>query len=218
MESLDGNGPAGTISGTAVGVGITLVPGQIGSALNTDSANYVDYGSQLNQCFAHPAACTSGVTYSFWISFPNSPSPDIGKEYILDNKEGLRTREGLFLRRNAGGTLHTAAYIPNTYYSYKSYATIKSPAWVHVVLMWSQNEGYQMYLNGCKDSSSGENETLADGNKYADRPFFIGGWYSFTAGLFKDFATMKLDHVLIWYQVLSTDDVWSLYSQGGALP
>lgn len=208
METIDGNTLIGDINGTVVG-GATLVAGKHGNSLYTDGiTQYVNYGVHDQDCFANPDMCANGITFSFWVMMLDQ-IPDF--HTVFDSGSVYADSLGFSFKRESDGKPLARVATSTTTFFYRSDGIWELNQWLHVVFTWSVDDGIQLYFNGCPASG----QVLSWLRMYqfaAYDPFVLGA-----NGQLIYNAHMKLDHMLIWYEVLTPQEAWHLYVQGGTV-
>ena len=207
----------GSIEGTLVG-NVNSVAGRHGNAIQTDgSSGYVEFALESNNaCLQNPDWCSSGITFSMWLmNMPGNTGSTMFRIYFSD---ACRERMGFCISFLPSGTFSILVFGSSSIYRYKieiSYLPINK--WQYVTFTFMPNNAIQLYINGCDaityrlDGYS----LIATFNTFpAVSSYFRlgggGGWGQYA-------ANMKVDHVLIWYDVLSADEIWQLYVQGGMM-
>ena len=202
MDDIVGQTLVGSISGTVQG-GASVIPGKIGHALHIDgSPQYVTYGPRGSDCYANPDMCTNGLTYSLWIQLLT-----LGNTVIIDTGS-FRGHRGLSLRSSFGiMKLSIKTGTINYKFEGNEWATGR---WFHVVFTWSPSNGIDVFVNGCHVEGDLKNKPLAIEDGFL--PFILGANTNLNFN-----ARMYLDHLLVWDEWLTSDDVWQLYVQGGTI-
>ena len=199
--------PSGDLTPTITGTPVpSLVPGQIGSALRLEGAE-LTYGQPTTECFYDVALCTNGLSVSLWVKFHTSAPL---RQMILDGGGfyGVTKGMSLFLSNGVFG-----ANIFDNNKEYKGWAPYDDLFhWQHIAFTWKVSTDTLLYLNGCPAGTSPKQQPHGPVT-WAD-DFKIGGnrW-----GGAAERGNISLDHVLMWYDVLTPEEVWQLYVQGGQL-
>ena len=203
MDVADGNTLVGHLNGTVLG-GINMVAGVWGKALYIDGQPgfRVEYGIHTEGCFFDPDQCDQGITLSLWLRFQGRPS---GFRMILNNggcwPRGIGfcvyvVNDLMFfgIRRRSREDFY--GFNINGYTDYQ---------W-HLVSFLNLNDDTKMYINGCKMSSKASYNNKPRGRPYDDNAtFYIGDWS----------VDVAIDHLLVWYSVLTAEEMWNLYVQAG---
>ena len=182
-----------------------LVPGKVGSALRLNGAE-LNYGNPTTECFYDISLCTNGLSVSLWVKFYaiSATAPRI----ILDGGGFYGATRGMTVFRAGAGVIAVNIYTDNNKYN------SRTPyddwfAWQHIVFTWKVSTDIVLFLNGCSAGIPRDLET--HGPIIAPPTFIIGGniW-----GPDEGRGNIALDHVFMWYSVLTPDEIWQLYTQG----
>ena len=207
MDAVTGNLLFGSMAGTLLG-NARVEPGMYGNALYIDgqTGSRVDYGAHKDGCFFDPDQCIEGITFSFWlmihedeavfdIIFDSGGCRAMSVGYCVILKTG-KTIEVRVLRR-AGYRKHV---LPST--------PIRQ--W-HSWLVTHTSSDISVYINGCNTVPFAiESDSPRVAAHTEDADFHIGDWSG--GGLAPH---MTIDELMIWYKVLTVDQIWQLYVQGG---
>ena len=184
----------------------SLVPGKVGSALRLDGAE-LNYGNPTTECFYDISMCTNGLSVSLWVKYHaiSTTAPRI----ILDGGGFYGATRGLTVFRAGAGVIAVNIYTDNNKYN------SRAPhddwfEWQHIAFTWKVSNDILLFLNGCP---AGIPRALEPHGPVTVPPtLIIGGniW-----GPDEDRGNIALDHVLMWYRVLTPDEIWQLYIQGG---
>ena len=207
MDVVNGNLLVGPLDGTLLG-NARVVPGMHGHALYIDgqTGSRVDYGMHKGGCFFDPDQCTEGITFSFWLMIhEDQGSFDI----IFDNGGCWRWSVGycivlvtdknieVWVLRRAGYRKHVLPSMP-------------IHQWHFWVVTYTSDD-VNVYINGCNSAPfSIENVTPRAQDLTESAEFHIGDWSG--GGLAPH---MTFDELMVWYKVLTVDQIWQLYVQGG---
>ena len=198
--------PSGDLTPNSAGTPApTLVSGKMGSALRLEGAE-LNYGRPTTECFYAVNLCTSGLSVSLWVKFYTSKT---SPQMILDGSGFYPETRGISIFRTGDGVFGANVYDDNT--EYKAWAPYKDLFhWQHIVFTWIVSTDILLYLNGCPAGTEPRQLPHAPTAQTAD--FKIGGnlW-----GAAAERGDIALDHVLMWYDVLTPEEVWQLYVQGG---
>ena len=207
--NLIGSIHGSTVQGTLIN-GPTITPGQHGGALETDGLDQrVDFGEYRSECFYRPDMCTEGVTYAVWLRRMR-----LGfLEVFLCTGGFYSSSIGYALYQSPDGEVRILVFDQTHYYRATSVVDWPINHWEHIVWTWKENEGITFYVNGCRLSGP---ETV----KYTvkDRTDTISRYGSFTLGAGSQgtaYSHMKMDDLTIWHSVLTDNQVWQLYVNGG---
>ena len=86
--------------------------------------------------------------------------------------------------------------------------------WSHVTFTWAAEDGIRAYFNGCdmdaNDSKGYAYPTVRYEEVSRVSTFFLG------AGSIRDtIAGTTMDELCIWHELLSSNQIWQFYTQGG---
>ena len=197
--------PSGDLTPTFTGTPApSLVAGKVGSALRLKRAE-LNYGQPATECFYDVTLCSNGLSVSLWVKFHmRLTSPQM----IIDGGGfyGVTKGMSMFLSNGVFG-----ANVLNNNKEYKGWAPYDDPFhWQHIAFTWKVSTDTLLYLNGCPVGTSPKQQPRGPVTQAHD--FKIGGnrW-----GGADERGNISLDHVLMWYDVLTPEEVWQLYVQGG---
>ena len=204
----------GSIEGTLVG-NVNLIAGRHGNAMQTGGSDgYAEFPiDNSNKCLQNPDWCHSGVTFSMWLMKMPGNSGAKFRVYLskaCDWDIGFCVS---FLSTEIFSILICSSSLK---YRYRiSHLPINK--WQHVTFTFMPDDGIQLYINGCDAAAySLEGYPLMIANTPASGA--VSTYFRLGGGNSNSYAAhMKLDHILIWYDVLTADEVWQLYMQGGIM-
>ena len=182
-----------------------MVPGKVDSAFCLEGAE-LNYGKPTAGCFDGVNLCTNGLCVSLWVKFYASKT---SPQMILDGSCFYPETRGISIFITADGLFCANVFDDNT--EYKVWAPYEDLFhWQPIVFTWIVSTDVILYLNGCPVGTKYSKLPHAPKTQTAD--FKIGGnlWGGET-----ERGNIALDHVLMWYDVLTQDEVWQLYIQGG---
>ena len=214
MDEAQGKTVLGYFNGTLKG-SARLVNGNRGRALYIDGqqGSHVTHGKHTEGCFFDPDQCNQGITISLWLALPemsayasffssgsclDAASPTaiagIGFCFFFGDPGSLvfgvktRTRSQMYI------------------YNFKQPVT---SVWNSFIITYFSGD-IKVFVNGC----NGEPDSLkysVPGTIYnaADSDFYIGNLPN--SG---DQAHVTIDELMVWYRVLTEDEMWDLYVQG----
>ena len=198
--------PSGDLTPTVAGAPApSLVPGKVGSALRLEGAE-LNYGQPSTECFYDVGLCTEGMTVSLWVKFyASSTSPQM----ILDGGGFYPQTKGMSMFLSGHGFIQINIFDDNDRYIIE--APCGDPSnWQHIIFTWKVLKNILLYLNGCP--AGVQIDPTPHGPVTTPADFKIGGNLWGGAG---ERGNIALDHVLMWYGVLTPEEVWQLYVQGG---
>ena len=180
-----------------------LVPGKVGYALLLEGAE-LNYGRPTSECFYDVTLCTNGLSVSLWVKF-NAASTE--NQMILDGGGFYQETKGMSVFRSSGAGVMSASIFDNNN-AYRGWAPYEDLFhWQHIVFTWKSPVGILLYLNGCPSGTQPDVRPRSPVS--ADVDFRIGGnaW-----GGASERGNIALDHVLMWYGMLTPEEVWQIYS------
>ena len=161
-----------------------------------------------NRCLQNPDWCFPGVTLSFWVM--NLRNPD-GFYTILKTKGYRRRKLGFCF--GLGGEYFWIIIRTNSHEYRNRIPPLEVNEWQHVTFTFTIDGTIVLYVNGCDSApyrlKGYKLVTAISGSATAVSTYMYLRLGSETYG-----SHMNLDHVLIWYDVLSADKIWKLYLQG----
>ena len=210
MDEIQGNSLLGkTLVGShpsQVSGGAKIVPGILGSALYLDGIDgMVDIG---NDCLMEPEMCPEGLTIAFWLKIHKYPTGDqigiIMNSLVNVGETGIQYRlysEYLRFRLNING-LKWGYFIP----------LLPLFKW-HFITTTFLVDTFNMYINGCDVSTYTPVEPTSNlGSPLPNRNLYIGGASGYARFVYSE---MTIDQLMVWYEYLSSEDIWQIYFQGG---
>ena len=187
------------------------VPGYHGQALQINGPNqYIEMTlDEKNRCLQNPDLCVAGVTISFWVmdlGNANGFFPILYSDGCGGGKLGFcfGLKREMFWVIIRGRSREYRNRIP----------PLEINEWHHVTFTFIVDGIITLYMDGCDSAPyrlhGYELVTAISGSATA-----ISKYLRF--GSKDDAALVNLDHVLIWYDVLSAGEIWKLYLQGGTV-
>ena len=182
-----------------------LVPGKVKNALRLEGT-VLNYQPPNTECFYDVRLCVNGLSGSLWVKFHSiSTKPAM----ILDGGGFYPQTTGISVFRNGQGEIQVNVFDKSNQYRGRApYDDVFH--WQHIAFTWKVSTDTILYLNGCPAGTQPIREPHAPTDNSMN--FKIGGnaW-----GGEAERANITLDHVLMWYDVLTPEEVWQLYVQGG---
>ena len=204
MDDIQGSVLQGTITGT-VNRGADIVPGKVGGALHLNGVNQnVNFGPYTSACYNSFQECPDGVTWAMWLRLEGQP-PSV----VLDTGGNFEGATGYkLLRKNNGMFIIKAKNATHTHILGLEYWELGY--WTHLVFSLHPATGGAVYLNGCRIRDKAYRYQVLIGSGNAHYPFVLG-----SNAFDRKYAAMDIDNLLIWYNILTSEDVWKFYLQGG---
>ena len=198
--------PNGDLTPTVAGTpSPRMVPGKVGSALRLEGAE-LDYGRPNTECFYDVSLCTNGLSVSLWVKFYDRT---LKPQMIIDGSGFYPETRGMSIYDSGTGQLGVTVFHDNTGYMGRALPT-RFFHWQHIVFTWKVSIDILLYLNGCPTGKKPIQFPLPPKSQTSN--FKIGGN---RFGGAAERGYIALDHVLMWYDVLTPEEVWQLYIQGG---
>ena len=200
----------GSITGIVTGAP-TVAAGKVGGALHLNGINQnVNFGPYNPVCYHTIEMCPDGVTWAMWLKLEERES----KHVILDTGGYFSSAQGYNLVRRTDGVFRVH-YSNATHKHRLSLTYWDLGQWVYLVLVLHPARGASsMYLNGCMVGD------IALSYSVWPNPAPISRYMPFVLGAsphFIDYSTMGIDNLLIWYDMLTLQEAWQLYLQGGEI-
>ena len=198
--------PNGDLTPTVTGAPLPrMVPGKVGSALRLEGAE-LDYGRPNTECFYDVSLCTNGLSVSLWVKFYATTNPQV----ILDGSGYYQETRGMSIYQ-INGKLGANVFHDDTGHMHRApYEDLLH--WQHIVFTWNVSIDILLYLNGCPTGRKPIQFPINPKSETSN--FKIGGNHYGGAA---QRGNIALDHVLMWYGVLTPEEIWQLYVQGGHL-
>ena len=198
--------PSGDLTPTYAGSPApSMAPGKVGSALRLEGAE-LNYGRPTSECFYDVNLCNNGLSISLWVKFYASPT---SVEMILDGGGFYADTTGMAIFRSGAGSIAVVIHDDNEKFNVQAFYDDWSH-WQHIVFTWKASTNILLYMNGCLAGTQLGREPRTLPGTPVD--FKIGGnrW-----GGVAQRGNIALDHVLMWYGVITPEEIWQLYVQGG---
>ena len=198
--------PSGDLTPSATGTPAPrMVSGKVGYALRLEGAE-LNYGRPTAECFYDVNMCNNGLSVSLWVKFYTSPT---SVQMILGGGGFYEVTKGMSVFRSGLGAI--AVVIHEDRNKYNTLAVLDDWFhWHHIVFTWKVSTNILLYLNGCLAGTQPGSNPRSQAGTPVD--FRVGGnlW-----GGVVERGNIALDHVLMWYDVITPEEVWQLYVQGG---
>ena len=205
MDSIDVTTLTGSIPGVLVG-NPQLVEGPHGRALQTDGpAHYVRFTLRTDDsCLRNPDFCLSGITFSMWLM--NLRGNDDVMNKVFGSNGCLISGIGFCFGLSSG---EFWIAVRGGVMIHRHWITVMTEnIWYLVAITFSPADGLKLYINGCDSSEYRIQEGYQAIESHT--PHMDDESTSFTLG---EASHVLLDQLLIWYDVLGPDEIWSLHTQ-----
>ena len=218
MDNIQDGVLQGTLPASLNG-GAHLVSGRLGNALymdHTGSPNFAHFVLDTNhKCLQNPAWCSSGVTFSMWLM--NLPG-NLGGYFTILNTFGCDA-QGFGFCGGIDSIFWLKFSDTSQEYRYRAPA-FDVGKWQHIVITFKLNDGIKLYVNGCDSAAYRLQEGYQLVSPHNPNPSSEGANFRLGGGPWSQWsgshaAHMKLDQLLIWYDVLNATEVGHLYLNGG---
>ena len=197
--------PSGDLTPTPAGSPApSMVPGKVGSALRLEGAE-LNYGRPTTECFYDVNLCNNGLSISIWVKFYASPT---SVEMILDWGGFYADTKGMAIFRSGAGSIAVVIHDNSDKFNGQAFYD----DWSHledIVFTWKASTNILLYLNGCLAGTQPGREPHTLPSTPVD--FKIGG--NLLGGVAQR-GYIALDHVLMWYGVITPEEIWQLYVEG----
>ena len=213
MDVINGNRVLGTLDGTLEG-GVSLGAGIQGKAIYLDGllGSRVNYGvhTASEGCFFDPGQCGQGITISLWVKL-EEVFPAITLVSVLDNGGCRPQGIGFCMYSWTQGNVDFAAVDRFQAYIY----SVKQPPisqW-HLWVFTYISGDIKQYINGCGTEPYANKQVVGRNFPYAENAIFHLGDSPVTPGAYG--PRSAIDELMVWYKVLTEEEIWALYVQGG---
>ena len=210
MDDIQASVLQGSVTGDVTG-SASIIAGRVGGALHLNGVNQnVNFGPYAPECFRTIQACPNGITWALWLKLDGTTH-----SVILNSGGYWQTSIGYALVRRTDGLVRVL-YSNLTHRHRLELPFWQLGNWVHMVLVLQPNVDVgEMYLNGCRVGESVLTYVVLPRAVGVSgyNPFIIGS--AETVGI--GYTLMTIDNLLIWYDTITSDEVWQLYSQGGEI-
>ena len=212
MNLVNGNKVIGSINGTLEG-GTSVAPGIRGNALYMDgqAGSRVDYGVHSEGCFFDPDQCDNGVTFSIWVMLQERVS---GFRLLFNNGGCVGTEAGFCFYLYPRYKIGFRAMGRNRAYIYNVNQPTAS-RW-DLFIMTFVNGEIKMFVNGCiaEPNLSKMNRSRPAVYSNENSTFRVGD-ATWSGAVYAPHAA--IDELMVWYRVLTVEEIWALYTQGGSV-
>ena len=206
MDEFENGKLVGTFLGILVG-SVELVPGKLNKALYTNGIDqWVNIGNQRDKCLGNLNRCTKGFVMALWLKGYVAT----GNEYYVNSGGHTSLSMGMTLLEQNGYLV--AEFRTESVRWRVDVSGFESHVWYHVVLVWTEEGGEQVYLNGCLCGrmDAGISHTSNGQSSYTD--FVLGNANTALTGGTTFAGEMNLDEVRVWDADLDEEGGWKLYS------
>ena len=196
----------GSIPGAVMG-GATVIAGRVGEALHLNGINQnVNFGPYTPACFRTIHMCPDGVTWAMWLKLEGD-----SHSVILDTGAYYSSSLGYSIVRRTGGVFRVL-YSNLTHAHALDLTHWRLGQWVHLAFVLYPASWADMYLNGCRVNDAVLSYSMHPRSVSLTQymPFVIG-----SSAWDQRYTVMAIDNLIVWYDVLTPNDIWKLYLQGG---
>ena len=212
LDIVEGLTVVGSVNGTLVGDDVQIA-GKHNNGLELRPDAYVEFEIQYRDCLADISICTNGFTYSLWLFVsPGNFGSYEDRHILYSGRYGEEVM--LEIRHNDDFEFnYVSVDIYHENHRIYNLPDILDDRWMHVVFSWSMGSDLNIYINGCKDNQWLSRED-GDWEPYTyTSTFYIGRQPEYELTNFH----VKVDEINAWYEVLTDEEVWHLYLQGGII-
>ena len=209
LDTFQGSTVLGTLNGTVVG-NVAQIAGKHEQGIELEPAAYVEFDVQNQGCIGDISSCTNGFTYSLWLFVLSGEFDTVEDRHIIySGREGddamleIRHKDGFAYTYLSADVYHANRRVNNL-------PDFRVDRWAHVVFSWLAGGDVNVYINGCKDNNYMTVESSVVAPTGGNR-FYIGRQIQTDVNDFH----IKVDELHVWYEVLTDQEVWQLYIQGG---
>ena len=212
MNLVNGNIVIGSINGTLDG-GTSVAPGIRGNALYIDgqAGSRVDYGIHSDGCFFLPDQCHNGITFSIWVMLQERMSDF---QVLFNNGGCERTEAGFCFYLYPRYRIGFRALDRDRAYAYN----VNQPAdslWNLFMMTYIRGE-IKMFINGCNIEPNLSKTNISRPGVFSNKnSTFHMGDGTWSGDVYAPHAA--IDDLMVWYRVLTVEEIWSLYTQGGSV-
>ena len=215
MDEVDGDKVLGYFNGILKG-NASLVSGIHGGALCIDGqwGPHVTYGTlNTDGCFFDPDQCDQAITFSLWLLLQEMPL--VGTVF---NNGGCAEQMKPLTPPGLGYCIFSVydsigfqvrAINGNYVYSYNLKQQVTS-VWNSFIITYVSGE-IKVFVNGCiGEPDSSKYNCLYSMAHPGNSTFYIGN----LPGTHRR-AHATIDELMVWYTILTEDEIWNLHVQGG---
>ena len=169
----------------------------MGTALRLEGAK-LNYGTPAPDCFSSPDLCNNGLSFSLWLRFFVINVHN--KVFVFGG--AITGQRGIFMERLQSDWFWLGILDASKMIFGKVYKGGNVYHWQHIVVTWKGSSSpFSVYLNGCP--ATVETKRIDNPSFRPPSDFRIGS------------GNICLDHMLMWHDFLTPQEVWDLYVQGG---
>ena len=186
-----------------------LIPGKIGNAVSLNGTT-LNYEKHPTLCIYNVTLCASGLSVALWVKFYETEEITM---MILDSGGFYEIGSGLSFFRKPSNNVMTVSIRDDTHL-YKTWTRFASALeWHHITFTWKAWGHIELYINGCPAGRNPKMNPRTSAVTFLS-DFRIGGneW-----GGPSQRGAFALDHMLVWYALLTPEEVWQFYVQGGQI-
>ena len=195
----------GTLNGNA-----QIAPGMVNNALYMDDqpGSGVNFGKRTEGCFFFPDECDQGITISFWEKLMLT-QPKVA--FLIENGGCRPNAVGFCIFMNKKFQFIPKFRLKDT----KIVSVFTAPSFYkwHLITISHIGRSMTVYVDGCDATPYTSTTRTVLTRQVTENPKFnLGAWS--LASVNVPFA---IDELNVWYEVLTTDEIWRLYIQGGTV-
>ena len=212
MDVINGNRVLGTMDGTLEG-GVNLGVGLQGKAIYLDGqlGSRVNYGvhTAAEGCFFDPEQCRHGTAFSFWLKLDEVLPA--GFSSALDNGGCRPQGIGFCLFSFTAAHVDFTAVVRTQAHIY----SVPHPPvsqW-HLFAITYIRGDIKVYINDCDTKPFATMMIAPRKQPYAENAIFYMGDSPVVPAA--NGPQMAMDELKVWYSVLTAEEIWALYVQGG---
>ena len=204
MDEAHGKKVLGYFNGTLEG-SASLVTGNRGRALYIDGqqSSHVAYGTYTEGCFFDLDQCNQGITIAFWLALPEMPA------YATFFQQWRMFGQYItFFGHPCSFVLGVTSRAGSQLYIYNFKQPVTS-VWNSFIITYFSGD-IKVFVNGCNGEPDSSKYSVPDAiSNPADSAFYISNLPN--SG---DKVHLTVDELMVWYKVLTEDEIWDLYVQG----
>ncbi len=190
------------------------VDGIRGRALAFDGTNqYADFGDQTSRCFGHVSLCLYGFTTMMWLNI-SAASFVPGSEFLFSNGGHTSTvsRGGIAVLVQNSLLYVTVRHGQQGLHWRINDVSVPSDTWFHLGIIWTQENGLKIYINGTKVAEKIHvSYTATSGNDATGIFMQLGKLNTNPDNAFG--AAFYIDEWYFWETALTSEDISIMYQK-----